>query len=297
MLTAMLRHADLNANPVLVSTRSNGVSFFPNRTAYNYVICAVETPAGIILMDATDKFSVANIIPVRALNWTGRLIRKDGTSTAVDLMPKNNSKENINVMATLDETGTLKGMIRDQYFDYNAFLYRVNFNALAKDSYLEKLEQHLTGIEITDFAVVDKEMTKPVSESYSFTHSAVADVIGDKIYLPGLLFFTAKENPFKQDKREYPVDFTFPNQDKYAFTITIPVGYAIESMPTPISLNTASNIGTFKYNITSTATQVQIVSTFDINQSIVGPEDYEELKDFYRQVIEKQNQKIVLKKI
>jgi hypothetical protein len=42
MLTAMLRYAGLNANPVLVSTRSNGIAMFPNRTAFNYVIAAVE---------------------------------------------------------------------------------------------------------------------------------------------------------------------------------------------------------------------------------------------------------------
>jgi hypothetical protein len=42
MLTAMLRYAGLNANPVLVSTRSNGIAIFPNRTAFNYVIAAVE---------------------------------------------------------------------------------------------------------------------------------------------------------------------------------------------------------------------------------------------------------------
>ena len=43
MLTAMLRYAGINANPVLVSTRSNGIALFPNRTAFNYVIAAVET--------------------------------------------------------------------------------------------------------------------------------------------------------------------------------------------------------------------------------------------------------------
>lgn len=49
MLTAMLRHAGLTANPVLVSTRSNGIALFPNRTAFNYVIAAVETPTGFVL--------------------------------------------------------------------------------------------------------------------------------------------------------------------------------------------------------------------------------------------------------
>ena len=297
MLTAMLRKADLNANPVLVSTRANGISLFPNRTAFNYIITAVETPKGIILLDATDKFTQPNILPIRALNWTGMLIRKDGTSTPVDLMPQSNSKEIINMVATMDATGALSGMIRDQYFDYNAFLYRVKFNALSQDSYLEKLEKAITGIEITDFKVTTKEMLKPVTESYAFTHNAAADVIGEKMYLSGLLFFSSKENPFKQDKREYPVDFSFPNQDKYAFTINIPAGYEVESIPKPVALNTASNLGSFKYNISSTATQIQIASVLDINKSIIGPDQYEELKDFYRQVIEKQNEKIVLKKI
>ena len=84
----MLRYAGLTANPVLVSTRSNGIAIFPNRTAFNYVIAAVETPNGNILLDASDKFSTPNVLPFRALNWYGRLIRKDGTSEEVDLMPK-----------------------------------------------------------------------------------------------------------------------------------------------------------------------------------------------------------------
>jgi hypothetical protein len=67
MLTAMLRYASLNANPVLVSTRSNGISFFPNRSAFNYVI-AIEVADGLIL-DATEQFSSPNILPLRVLNW------------------------------------------------------------------------------------------------------------------------------------------------------------------------------------------------------------------------------------
>jgi hypothetical protein len=48
---------------------------FPNRTGFNYVIAAVETPSGMMLLDASDKFSTPNVLPFRALNWTGRLIR------------------------------------------------------------------------------------------------------------------------------------------------------------------------------------------------------------------------------
>ncbi|WP_239021935.1 DUF3857 domain-containing protein [Pontimicrobium aquaticum] len=46
MLTSMLRYAGVNSNPVLVSTRQNGIPLFPTREGYNYVISCVEVPKG-----------------------------------------------------------------------------------------------------------------------------------------------------------------------------------------------------------------------------------------------------------
>ena len=37
MLTAMLRFAGFNANPVLVSTRDNGIAFFPSVDRYGFI--------------------------------------------------------------------------------------------------------------------------------------------------------------------------------------------------------------------------------------------------------------------
>jgi hypothetical protein len=41
-----------------------------------------------------------------------------------------------------------------------------------------------------------------------------------------LLYFSFKENPFKQELRQYPVDFGYPFQNKLNITIEIPDGYA-----------------------------------------------------------------------
>ncbi len=99
----MLQSAGFKARPVLVSTRSNGVAFFPNKSAYNYVIVAVEEGNNVILLDASDKYSLPNQIPFRALNWFGRLIRENGSSETVDLMYKTISKENISLTYKIDE--------------------------------------------------------------------------------------------------------------------------------------------------------------------------------------------------
>ena len=101
MLTAMLRYAGLNANPIVLSTRDNGIAIFPTRSSFNYVISAVEIDNEIILLDATDKNSQPNILPIRDLNWNGRIIRKEGTSDEISLIPNFISKEMTNLLVSI----------------------------------------------------------------------------------------------------------------------------------------------------------------------------------------------------
>ncbi|PZR19027.1 MAG: transglutaminase [Flavobacterium psychrophilum] len=296
MLTAMLRSAGLNANPVLVSTRNNKIALFPNRTAFNYVIASVDIDGKMMLLDATSKAALPNIIPTRAINWFGRLIRKDGSSANIDLMPQQSSREVVNIFATVGADGKITGKAKDQYLDYNAFVFREHISNVNKEVYLETLEKKLGGIQVSNYNVSDKDFSKPVIEDFDFVHDNMTDIIGDKIYLNPMLFFTQKENPFKSEKRDYPIDFVYPHQDKYMINITLPAGYVIESMPKAATIVMEENIGSFKYNIASSNNTIQIGVVLDINAASLAPDYYLTIKDFYAKMIEKQNEKIVLKK-
>lgn len=87
ILIAMLKLAGINANPVLLSTIDHGIPAFPNRTVFNYVIAAADIDGKQILLDGTSKFTTQNILPFNTLNWTGRLIKNDGTSQEINLVP------------------------------------------------------------------------------------------------------------------------------------------------------------------------------------------------------------------
>ena len=298
MLTAMMRYAGLNANPVLISTRDNGIAFFPNRTAFNYVIAAVETPEGMILLDATEKYSKPNILPLRDLNWYGRLIRKDGTSTEINLMPKTLSRKVVNMGFAIKSDGSIEGKTRSQYVDYEALDFRIQHLLTNKDTYLEELENKNNKIEISDYVREnDLDLSKPISEVFSFKDTKSVEIINDKIYISPLLFLAYKENPFKQEVREYPVDFGYPSVEKINVSLEIPEGYVVESLPAPINIATAENVGSFVFNIASSANKIQTVVTTTINEAIVPSDFYPVLKGFYQQMIDKQNEKIVLKKI
>ena len=298
ILTAMLRYAGIDANPILISTRSNGISLFPSTSAYNYVIAGIELENQVVLLDATSKYSLPDILPIRDLNWFGRIIRKNESSAEINLMPKTNSKDIVSIIANINENGEVSGKIRDQYFDYNAIIFREIYNDINKESYIEKLEKKYTGIEIGEYDVQNKQdLTKPIVENYDFTTSNSIEIIGGKMYFSPFLFFASTENPFKQEKREYPVDFVFPHQNKFNISFTIPDGYVVETLPESKAIGMAENYGNFKYVITNKGTQIQLSYTQDINQSIIGSEHYEMLKNFYKEIVSKQTEKIVLKKV
>nr|WP_314838367.1 DUF3857 domain-containing protein [uncultured Flavobacterium sp.] len=297
MLTAMLRHANLNANPVLVSTRSNGISFFPNRTAFNYVIAAVELADRVLLLDATESYSSPNVLPLRVLNWEGRLIRKDATSTAIDLMPKKSSIDAVNLKYTFTPDGTVTGKLSRKRTDYNAMIFRNNTETIKEDVYLEKYENDNKKIEVAEYErVIDKNLNGPVIENITFKGGNLSEVINGSIYINPMLFFSIEQNPFKQETRDYPVDYGYPTVDKYNVIIDIPEGYVVDTMPASIVLNMDDNLGQFKFLINKTENAVQLAITFQINAPIIGTDYYEALKSFYQRMIEKQNEKIVFKK-
>lgn len=299
ILTAMLREAGLEANPVLVSTRDNGVAVYPTVDAYNYVICAVKEGGKNILLDATSKYAVPNLLPVRAINWDGRMIKKNGTNEEIDLMPVLYSKEVVNIMADISKEGKVSGKIRHQHLDYDAYMFREHYAGLTQESYLDKLEKEYKGLQVSDYKMTnEKDLTKPAGEDYAFTHNNLADVIGDKIYINPTLFFAQDSNPFKQDKRAFPIDFVFPQQEKYVISIKVPEGYTLESVPAQVKLAMEDNLGSFQYAIqpSPAGNTVQLSAIFQLNSPVISAEYYPTLKDFFQKMIEKQNEKIVFKK-
>ncbi|WP_348799849.1 DUF3857 domain-containing protein [Flavobacterium adhaerens] len=298
MLVAMLRNSGLKANPVLVSTRSHGISIFPNRTAFNYVIAAVETPQGFILLDATNKYSTPNVLPFRDLNWIGRLIRKDGSSEEVDLMPKMISNDNVAMIYAIDATGKITGKMRRQRTNHNALGFILESENVKEEEYLEKLENENNKIEISDYSRAnEKDVKLPVTETCSFVGNNLCEVIGEKIYLNPMLFFTRSQNPFKQETREYPIDYGFPFEDKFTINIDLPEGFEVESLPKSTQMNIENNIGQFRYIANVAGNKIQISISHQIITPIVSSEYYTALKDYYQGMITKETEKIILKRI
>jgi Domain of Unknown Function with PDB structure (DUF3857) len=299
ILINMLKLAGIEANPVLVSTTGNGVPVYPTRTGFNYVIAAAEIDGNQILLDASNKFTWPGILPLNVLNWKGRLIKNDGTSKEINLVPTTTSKEIWNVLAKIDNLGKIEGKVKVQRTDYDAFVFRTENGNKSEENYLEKLEEQLGDLKISNYTVENRKVNSsdPVVEVFSLVSDNRVEIIGDRIFINPLLFFTRTKNPFNQDVRQMPVCFGYPTQEKFNLSLEIPEGYVVESLPKAVKIISENEDIVYFLNIGNLGNKIQISSSKEINSSIFAADQYTGLKDLFQKMIMSQNEKIVLKKI
>ena len=296
-LVAMLRNAGLKANPVLVSTRDNGIPLFPTSEGFNYVIACVESPQGNFLLDATERYSLPNILPLRTLNWQGRLVRNDGTSEAINLFPQKASKENTFISANIDEDGLITGMKRTTTTNLLAQIFRNKNGNVSDEDIMNNIEKEYN-IEISEMKISNKkDPYKPLVEIIKFEGEDFIEIVGDKMYIDPLLFLTEKNNPFKLAQRNFPVDFGTPWEDMVRAIIKIPEGYKLESVPEKAGLAMPENLGVFRFIVSEKDNQIQVSYSMKLNAPIIPVHYYQNLKAFYDKILQKQSEKIILTKI
>jgi transglutaminase-like putative cysteine protease len=300
ILVCMLRSAELQAYPVVLSTRENGIIHpaHPTLMQLNYVVAMVKTGDKTLLLDATDTDCPTGMLPYRCLNGSGRIVDPK-LSDWVEIKPSRIQKETIFIEMSMDEEGSLNGTYKVQEDGYEAFTSRKEIKAqTTREEYIKSLEENNAGLEIVSWEISNLDSISKLLEITLETEIMdQTDFIGDKIYFNPMLYEQMKENPFKHADRKFPVDFGAPVSNSYYFKLHIPDGYKIESMPEGCIISLPNSGGKFTYNVTLVGDLFQVISKMDINQIIFLPNEYGTLREFFHQIVNKQAQQVVLSKI
>ncbi len=298
MLTAMLRYAGIDANPVLISTKKNGIPIFPTRNGFNYVVAGATIGDHQVLMDATNKLGTVNLLEEELINWNGRLIKRDGTSAWVKLQSGKPARSNMLVTVSIDDDLAVKGNLASRLMGLDAMYCRKRYLNLNADEARSKLEGSNKGAEFSDLEFTNLDACdKPVVMKYNFEPLSGVEEVGGKLLISPMFYLAERENPFKQEERQYPVDFGYPTKDQFAIVINIPKGYHVESLPKSEALKLYDDMANFSYRINENGGKIQLICERDINTALISPQYYGELKQFYDMMVKKQKEQIVLSKI
>lgn len=299
-LITALRTAGLSAEPVALSTRKNGVlnPVHPTVTDFNYVIARVVADADTFLIDATEPLAAPGLLPVRCLNGKGRLI-SEPSGNWVAITPRADTKHTASYKINITPDGNIEGESSHSREGYEALDIRKQIKASSSvDDYYTLRQKKTEGLTFNSHLLTGVDtLTLPVKESLTFTLNDAIDLNSDLILINPLLFEATTSNPFKLKERKYPVEFPYPFNETLLFTWTIPDGYSVETLPKPAIVALPDKEGRFTYNVIQSGNTITVLSMINLNQTLFLPDEYEFIKAFFSQIIAKQSENIVLKRI
>lgn len=299
MLLQLLRKLDIDALPVAMSTRSNGLlnPFYPSLEKLNYVIVRAEIDGKEYLLDATADLLPMGMLPKRCLNQQGRLITEN-SGRWVDLKTDKSDRQSIIYALDLKEDLSLEGNITYSRQDYDAYDFRRKYNNYAsEEEYLQNLEEKYEGLRITNFELENLDSIKlPIKDKYDVKIKNMVQQVGDLAMIDPFLFEKIDENPFKLEKRNYPVDFAYNQEKTMISRFTIPENYTVTELPKPIRIKLPDNTASVLINYTALGNKINVTYKFKIAKPMFMPDEYDFLKQFYAVIIEKHAEPIIIKR-
>ncbi len=300
LLVNALKNAGLKADPVALSTRDNGIILmsYPVLQKLNYVIASVEIDGKRILLDATNKYSPFGFLPEQCLNGQGRIISYDSPGN-IDLTSNAKYSRTVNINVKVNDNGDLTGTWGEVRKGYAAHKLRNDIsNAKSQDDFVQEKQKALAGLVISKYQFADLDsLHKDVGINYEVTVSNQVESTGNLLMIHPLLFEQMQENKFKLEDRKFPVDYSYLMSQTFIAQYEIPAGFQIETLPKPAALALPDKNGVFTYNVLVVGNRVQVLRKLLINKVVFLPEEYQGLKEFYNQMVAKEAEMIVLKKI
>ncbi len=301
LLVAALRTAGLTANPVLLSTRDHGrlSTQFPMASRFNYVVAHVGLADGRdLLLDATAPLLPAGVLPERCLNQVGRLVLPDPKNSRwLDLKPSQRRVHYQQVQLTLSPTGALSGHVHEEYTGYAGASIRAELEQAGDTKYRTQFAGQHPGWNVPKFAVSEQtNPLKPLVQEYDFVQAADEAATSDMLYVNPLSDFALEQNPFRHDKRTFPVDFGMPQEETWLLTLALPAGYELAEVPKSATVELPDGGGRYFYNVSANGATVSITSRMNLRKPVYSAAEYGYLREFYRLMLAKQGEKLIIRK-
>lgn len=297
-LVAALRAAGFSADPVLISTRDNGIphDLFPSVTDFNYVLARVTVGGKDYLLDATHDDLPFGVFPLACVNGRGRVLYDGKPSAWIPLDPPANFNEVDIAQLVIDTTGGVTGTITRTYQGYAALERRkdiARFNS--KDQYLDHLNAgQWAGLKITTDSVLHLDDPEaPLIETSAVTDTASGDTrLSFRPFIGGYI----KENPFESEERHFPVDFGATEQIYTVLTISYPQPYRLVSLPRQVNLGLPDGGGQYVVQIDSLAHMLVVKTLMKQSKPAYMADEYPVLRRFYGLIIQSQQADVVFSK-
>ena len=295
LLITMLRHQNIKADPLLLSTREHGFAsdLYPLLNRFNYVIAAAYIGDHTYYLDATRPLGFGKLAG-NCYNGVARVISKEPSAVYFETDSLKEQKFT-NVFVINNEKGELDGSYNSSLGFIESSQIREKIKKAGTESFFKNIKSSYGA----DFKIFNegldslKMLDEPVKVHYDFIINTNNE---DVLYFNPLMSEGYKENLFKAAERNYPVEMPFTMNETFVLNMEIPKDYDLDELPKSAKVDFNSGEGFFEYLIGKSGAGIQLRSRIVLKKANFTPGDYNSLREFFGYVVKKHSEQIVFKK-
>ncbi len=299
LLIAMLHHLGMEIDPIILSTRDNGVAYeaMPILKEYNYVIAKLKLDSGTYLLDASHNRLGFGKIVLDCFNGSGRIINSKRPILINLSADSIIEKSNTSIFIFNDSLQGSIGKYSKVYGNNSSIEFREKFAKGVKIDFDKEISRSYTSyiktknIQIDSLNLYDEPIGVQYDLQFKFGDN-------DIVYFNPFLSEGITKNPFPLAERIFPVEMPYIKKYIYSLNMDIPKGYMVDELPKSARANlNESDGGVFEYLISKNSEKIQLRCKLFLNKTFYNSEDYSSLRDFFGYIIKKEAEQIVFKKI
>ncbi len=298
LLIAMLKHENLNASPVILSTVTHGYTneIYPIMERFNYVVCKLNIDSVDYYLDASESQMGFGHLPLKCYNGHARII--DKLPLPIYFLPDTLAEiKSTNIMLFNDEKvkGKWMGNITSDLGYNESFEVRNKIANQGREAFDKKLSSSYTGDYSIDNIKVENLDSCEVKIKLKSDITINSPEGADLLYFNPMIKERYTENYFKSEERKYPVEMPYKMDETVSLYIDIPEGYVVDEFPKSTKVVLNDSDGYFEYLVAVGESSINIRSRLKLERATFMQEEYEALRSFFDYVIKKHSEQIVFK--
>jgi hypothetical protein len=296
LLIALLRYCGVNAEGMVLSTTDNGPAYeyYPLLNRLNYLIVRTEINRKKIYLDASQQgLAFGKLLP-NCYNGPSWIV--DESATIVNFSPDSLwEKKTSATIVSNTAKGEWLAHVKRMPGDQEAYLIRKAIRETDKKAFSMELEKSYGAKKLLNLTIDSLYQAEdPLVVSFDVPMTPDGEEV---LYISPFLSEPAVKNPFSSGDRYYPVEMPFATDETFHVSMEVPNGYMIDELPRQM-LAKYDEEGTtfFEYKITASGNLISFRARVKIGRTYYGPDEYEQLRQFFTLLIKKQQEPIVFRK-
>lgn len=296
LIKGMMKAVGIDGRLVWIGTDSHSDLTWdrhPAMSTGNHMIAAAITGDSIIFVDGTAQFSPTGHIPA-GIRGQQALI-EDGDKYilhTVPSLPAEASRHHVDIKAVIAD-GALFGKLSHTYSgDYKNIVNNI-CGSVASDR-MEKSLANLASVGRNDMEIKDATISND-SLNANFADRQAVKSIGKNLYVKVAPVWNWLCSPIdKADKRRRPAVFKMRENSTTDFTLTIPEGMIVKSVPKPFSIDDEWFKADIQYSVDDEC--ITCTSSILIKEAFVPADKVAQWNNSLKSIIKASDSRIVIEK-